>query len=423
MKTKLSIIASASVASIMAFSALAQETNGSKASHADRQLGEGASSMKRMDRLNAAKASTLIGMEIKNLQGEKLGKVEDLAVDVESGRIVQVILATGGILGIGQTLHAVPPGALHHDVTNKVLHLDADAQKLAASPRFEMSKWAECCESNHVAKVYSHYGEPAWFPSSAHQDAKPTVAARNAQEARKTEGAWNKDRPMGKSVAHQSWPKPGHIRRASKLMGLSVLNRQDEKLGKVEDLMVDLPAGRIVAVILSSGGFLGMGDELSAVPPSALEFDMERDNLRLDASKQALSDAPHFKANEWPDLGEPGYVGGVYRSYKVEPYFSTNTTAEADNTGRNVRDRDERSLTPLNQGNSQSDVDITARIRKEIVGMENLSVNAQNVKIITSDGRVTLRGPIKTAEEKRLIGQIAIRAAGIENVDNQLEVK
>ena len=52
-----------------------------------------------------------------------------------------------------------------------------------------------------------------------------------------------------------------------------------------------------------------------------------------------------------------------------------------------------------------------------------MSVNAQNVKIITKDGQVTLRGPVKTAEEKRLIGEIAERIARAENVDNQLEVK
>jgi osmotically-inducible protein OsmY len=52
-----------------------------------------------------------------------------------------------------------------------------------------------------------------------------------------------------------------------------------------------------------------------------------------------------------------------------------------------------------------------------------MSVNAKNVKIITVDGRVTLRGPVKTAEEKRLIGEIADRIARSENVDNQLEVK
>jgi hypothetical protein len=72
-------------------------------------------------------------------------------------------------------------------------------------------------------------------------------------------------------------------------MGTPVKNLQDEKLGKVENLLVDLPAGRIVAIIVSSGGFLGIGDELSAVPPTALRFTADRDTLQLDASKETLS--------------------------------------------------------------------------------------------------------------------------------------
>ena len=64
----------------------------------------------------------------------------------------------------------------------------------------------------------------------------------------------------------------------------------------------------------------------------------------------------------------------------------------------------------------------TAQIRKEIVAGNNMSVNAKNVKIITIDGQVTLRGPVNTAEEKRLIGEIADRGAHTGNVDNQLEV-
>ena len=68
-------------------------------------------------------------------------------------------------------------------------------------------------------------------------------------------------------------------------------------------------------------------------------------------------------------------------------------------------------------------MDTTAQIRKEITGGKNLSVNARNIKIITKDGQVTLRGPVKTAEEKRLIGEIANRIAQSGNVDNQLEVK
>jgi hypothetical protein len=175
-----------------------------------------------------------------------------------------------------------------------------------------------------------------------------------------------------------------------------------------------------------------MGDELSAVPPTALRFNTDRDALQLDASKEMLSNSPHFKANQWPDFSQPSYAAGVYRAYRVEPYFTTNVmsqadntarSTQADNTARNVRDRDDRALTPLDQGNSKADVATTAQIRKEILAGKNMSVNAKNVKIITSNGRVTLRGPVNTAEEKRLIGEIANRIAQSENVDNQLDVK
>jgi osmotically-inducible protein OsmY len=96
---------------------------------------------------------------------------------------------------------------------------------------------------------------------------------------------------------------------------------------------------------------------------------------------------------------------------------------DADNTERNASDRSGQTLTPLDQGNNKADLATTAQIRKDIMDAKNMSVNAQNVKIITNAGKVTLRGPVNTAEEKRLIGEIAVKYATPENVDNQLEVK
>lgn len=217
------------------------------------------------------------------------------------------------------------------------------------------------------------------------------------------------------------------VAKVSDLIGMTVENRQEEILGKVADLAVDVESGRIVAVILSSGSFLRIGDELSAVPPVALRFNAARDTLQLGASKETLSNAPHFKATEWADFAPPGYSGGSYRAYQIEPYVTTivttDVTRKADNSVRNVRDRDDRTLTPLDQGNSKTDLATTAQIRKVILVGDNMSVNARNVKIITPDGRVTLRGPVNSSEEKRLIGEIANRVARSENVDNQLEVK
>ena len=98
--------------------------------------------------------------------------------------------------------------------------------------------------------------------------------------------------------------------------------------------------------------------------------------------------------------------------------------ADADNTRKNVRDRNDATLTPGDQGKSETDRDSTRKIRQAIVsGPNDLSVIAKNVKIITANGKVTLRGPVNTAEEKRLIGEIADGIAKSENVDNQLAVK
>jgi osmotically-inducible protein OsmY/sporulation protein YlmC with PRC-barrel domain len=428
MKRKIQIIMSASAASVLALSALAQDTIIPRANGTNYSL-DGMSPARRAGRLNdAAKASDVIGMTVNNKQDEKLGKVSDLGVDVESGRIVQVILSTGGFLGMGETLTAVPPEALHRDVALKVLHLDADKEKLKAAPKFEMSNWAENSDCKHLSAVYRLYGQEPALTFIQKRDAvldgqSTTNASPTTVSTRKADGTWAKNSSSGKSKCSIPESRLSQVQKASKLMGTQVNNLQDEKLGKVENILVDLPSGRLVAVIVSSGGFLGMGDELSAVPPTALRFTTDRDTLQLDASKEMLSNAPHFKANQWPDFAQTSYAGGVYSAYQVEPYFTTNATTEADNTARNVRDRDSSTLTPLDQGNSKADLNTTAQIRKEILDGKNMSVNARNVKIITVDGHVTLRGPVNNAEEKRLIGEIADRIAHSENVDNQLEVK
>ena len=205
-------------------------------------------------------------------------------------------------------------------------------------------------------------------------------------------------------------------------MGASVYNLQNEQLGKVNNFIVDLSCGRIVAVIVSSGGYTGMDGELSAVPPTALRYNTQHDTLQLDTSKEKLANAPHFNGNQWPDFSQPGYATGVYHAYKVEPYFNSDAAAEPDNTASNVRDRDNNAVTPLDQGNNQADIDTTAQIRKEIIALNGMSMNGKNVKIITMNGHVTLRGPVNSEDEKRQIGDIANHIAQSQNVDNQLEV-
>jgi hyperosmotically inducible protein len=103
---------------------------------------------------------------------------------------------------------------------------------------------------------------------------------------------------------------------------------------------------------------------------------------------------------------------------------TTNSNKDADNSQRNQRDRDNATRTPIEQGNSREDIQTTRQIRQSVVsGTNNFSIMAQNIKIITLDGRVTLRGPVKTDEEKSSIDAIAREIAGNANVNDLLEVK
>lgn len=95
---------------------------------------------------------------------------------------------------------------------------------------------------------------------------------------------------------------------------------------------------------------------------------------------------------------------------------------DADNTELNVRDRDGDTLTPGDQSESEGDIKLTQEIRKAVVADDTLSTTAQNVKIITVDGIVTLRGPVKSDEEKAKIATKAEKIAGVGKVKNQLEV-
>lgn len=104
-----------------------------------------------------------------------------------------------------------------------------------------------------------------------------------------------------------------------------------------------------------------------------------------------------------------------------EPAAGTN--AAPDNTKVNERDRNDAAKTPLDQQENERDLKITQQIRQAVMADKSLSFTAKNVKIITANGKVTLRGPVNTEQERSSIEAAARKVAGITHVDNQIEVK
>jgi osmotically-inducible protein OsmY len=94
----------------------------------------------------------------------------------------------------------------------------------------------------------------------------------------------------------------------------------------------------------------------------------------------------------------------------------------ADNTAKNERDRSGETQTSGDQSNSSADLKTTQAIRQALMKDSELSATSKNIKIITNNGHVTLRGPVKNAQEKAKIDQLAKSAAGSAQIEDQLEV-
>ena len=105
-----------------------------------------------------------------------------------------------------------------------------------------------------------------------------------------------------------------------------------------------------------------------------------------------------------------------------DPATASDAT-EADNTKRNSSEQNKNTDTAEKQSNSKDDLALTQKVRQAVMKDGSLSMNAKNVKIIAQDGKVTLKGPVDSQQEKDTIGTEAGEIAGKDKVDNQLEVK
>jgi sporulation protein YlmC with PRC-barrel domain len=108
---------------------------------------------------------------------------------------------------------------------------------------------------------------------------------------------------------------------ASTLAGDSVRNSAGENLGKVDEIMIDIPSGRVAYAVLSFGGVLGIGNKLFAVPWSALRVDEDEKCFILDMDKNTLESAPGFDKDNWPDMADTTWGSTVFRYYGATPYW------------------------------------------------------------------------------------------------------
>jgi len=242
------------------------------------------------------RANKLIGKHVFTSDNLKFGKIDNLIVDLESGRVLYVVVSTGTIVGKD---YAVPP-ALFTDVQGDNFHLNVDKAKLEGAPQFtkEMDKPEQWGQASFVSQVYQYFGQNAWWQGAG---------AANT-------GSFS------------------NVHKVKDLTGMKVQNVNNEEFGKVDNVMIDLPAGRIVYVILNPASNLNLGNNLYALPPNALTLSSDRKNLVSDITKDKLAGAPHFTKDQWATISNPQFASKVYQYYGKQPWFETRSSLQP--TGR-----------------------------------------------------------------------------------------
>ena len=125
---------------------------------------------------------------------------------------------------------------------------------------------------------------------------------------------------------------------AGTLAGDRVRNSAGEDLGKIEEIMIDVPTGRVAYAVLSFGGFLGMGDKLFALPWDALRLNEDEHEFILNVDKATLENAPGFAKDNWPDMADENWASQIYGHYGSKPYWKP--SAERDFADKSESERD-----------------------------------------------------------------------------------
>jgi sporulation protein YlmC with PRC-barrel domain len=139
-------------------------------------------------------------------------------------------------------------------------------------------------------------------------------------------------RIVSKGRASADGPGPD-VMAAATLDGNKVLSSDGKDIGKIKDIMLDVGSGRIAYAVLSSGGFLGIGDKLLAIPWRALTLDTQQKCFVLAMTSERVKNAPGFDKDHWPSMADLTWATSVHQYYGSEPYWGHDPFDRRDDLG------------------------------------------------------------------------------------------
>lgn len=252
------------------------------------------------------------GLPVRNLQGEELGEVEDVVIDLSTGKVRYAAMSFGGFLGVGDKLFAVPWMAtyLKYEDGEPFMVVDATKEKLEKATGFNKDSWPDFGSEKFSKELDTLYG--------VNRAAQPVATQPNASQPNASQPAATDTAKPEEAIAH-------NVFRSQDVVGMDVRNREGTELGEIENIVIDMASDRVSYFALEFDPTVAAEEKLFAIPVREFSVQKNEDGayLTLNVAKERLKDAPGFREDAWPNTNDPNW------SKEIDEYYKP-TTPPAD---------------------------------------------------------------------------------------------
>jgi sporulation protein YlmC with PRC-barrel domain len=228
------------------------------------------------------KTSAIIGRAVENPHGNELGQISDVMIEATTGNVAYAVLTSGGFVGLGGKLFAIPWRALQQPTSTKAFRLDMTEEQLKQAPGFDKDQWPDLEDRHWGDTVHAYYGQPPYWGQQL-----PPKTSREAEEQ-----------------------VPQRLLKASHVLKSEVMTPDGQWLGDIEEVVIDTAVGKVAYAVLSAREkWLGLGEKWFAIPWHTLQQSAGLGTFTLDVDKETLQKAPGFDKDNWPNRATTRWAG------------------------------------------------------------------------------------------------------------------
>lgn len=347
-------------------------------------------------------ADQLIGMDVKNSEGNNLGMLSDIVLEPNLNYISYGVLTRGGIVGLGEKHFAIPWDMFQFGPERKTLVLNIPQEALEKAQGFSKTHWPDRADQRWRMQVMGRPQQPAqrkpaeqpqtwreqqWREQQQWGQQQPQPQAMSRQQGQ-VYGRPEQQQPQTAPQQQQKQPleapetqKGFQERRITRLLGMDVKSAsQQQQLGRLSDVVLDFHQGLVAYALVGLGG----GKE-AAVPWSAVEILPQKRLALIDTNRQALEQMAFAKDN-MPDLANPQYAQRLYTQFNRQPYWEALGFV---GTGSQAQPQQQQQMQPLTRHFNPQNVTVISGTVQSVGTFpeRELGIQGRRLTILTQDGQ------------------------------------